>query len=275
MNPSKIASWAWTLGRGRALPVVARPAMAVPPRAVPIVAPPARALPVVALLALALATAALLAAPPPTAAAAAGQSGEAAATSAAAAGQGAKAPLRGAAGPGTARTAGQKEALTAPPVVPKVDLNNASAKNLETLPGVSPAIARHIIAARPYSTVEDLARTGLAPAAIAKLAPYATAGPAVPPPTPAGPPTPGSGVPARAGPPPPPASATPPASTLGKPPPPPPAPGMVWADPDTRLYYFPGASRYGKTRHGRYLTEADALKAGFRAANASTPPHTG
>jgi len=217
---------------------------------------------------LALATAALLAAPPPAAAAAAGQSG-------AAAGQGAKPPLRGAAGPGTARTAGQKEALTAPPEVPKVDLNNASAKNLETLPGVSSAIARQIIAARPYSTVEDLARTGLAPAAIAKLAPYATAGPAVPPPTPAGPPAPGSGVPARAGPPPPPASATPPASTLGNPPPPPPAPGMVWANPDTKLYYFPGATLYGKTRHGRYLTEADALKAGFRAAKASAPPHTG
>jgi len=246
--------------------------MAVPPRVLPIVAPPARALPVVA-LALALATAALLAAPPPAAAAAAGPSG--AAVAPAAAGQGAKAPLRGAAGPGTARTAGQKEALTAPPVVPKVDLNNASAKNLETLPGVSPAIARHIIAARPYSTVEDLARTGLAPTAIAKLAPYATAGPAVPPPTPAGPLVPGSGVPAGAGPPPPPASATPPASTLGKPPPPPPAPGMVWVDPDTRLYYFPGATRYGKTRHGRYLTEADALKAGFRAAKASAPPHTG
>ncbi|HVR07885.1 MAG TPA: helix-hairpin-helix domain-containing protein, partial [Thermoanaerobaculia bacterium] len=134
-------------------------------------------------------------------------------------------PLRGAAGPKTARGSRQGTDLSVPPSQPKVDLNNASAKDLETLPGVGPATAKKIIAARPYSTVEDLTRAGLSAAVIAKLAPGATAGPATPPPSPASTPVPGTGVPARPGPPPVAASATPPASTVGTPAPPPPAPG--------------------------------------------------
>jgi competence protein ComEA len=93
-------------------------------------------------------------------------------------------PIRGAAGPGTARSSRQRAALGAPPPRPKVDLNRAGEKELETLPGIGPAAARKIIAARPYALVEDLARTGLAPEVIAKLAPFATAGPAPVPPTP-------------------------------------------------------------------------------------------
>jgi hypothetical protein len=126
--------------------------------------------------------------------------------------------------------------LSEPPAKPKVDLNNASQKDLETLPGVGPATARKIIAARPYAVVEDLARAGISASVIAKLAPFATAGPATPPP-----------------------------AALGNPPPPP-APGMVWVNLDTKVYHFPGDHWYGKTKHGQYMTEADAIKAGYRAS---------
>ena len=39
-----------------------------------------------------------------------------------------------------------------------LDLNNASAAELESLPGIGPALARRIIEGRPYRTVEDLLR---------------------------------------------------------------------------------------------------------------------
>ncbi|MBV8201190.1 MAG: helix-hairpin-helix domain-containing protein, partial [Acidobacteria bacterium] len=175
-------------------------------------------------------------------------------------------PVRGAAGPKTAHGSRQSAALSEPAPKPKVDLNTASEKDLETLPGVGPATARKIVAARPYALVEDLARAGIAASVIAKLAPYATAGPATPPATPASTPVTGSGVPAKAGPPPAAASATPPAASLGNPAPPPPAPGMVWVNLDTKVYHFPGDRWYGKTKHGQYMTETGAIKAGYRAS---------
>ena len=39
-----------------------------------------------------------------------------------------------------------------------INVNTASQKELESLPGVGPVIARRIIEARPYRTVEDLLR---------------------------------------------------------------------------------------------------------------------
>ena len=38
----------------------------------------------------------------------------------------------------------------------QIDINSASAAQLETLPGVSPLVARRILANRPYSSTEDL-----------------------------------------------------------------------------------------------------------------------
>jgi len=41
---------------------------------------------------------------------------------------------------------------------------------------------------------------------------------------------------------------------------------VVWANPASRVYYSAGARRYGRTRHGGYMCEADAAAAGYRAS---------
>jgi hypothetical protein len=46
------------------------------------------------------------------------------------------------------------------------------------------------------------------------------------------------------------------------------AKGMVWANTNTKVYHKDDA-QYGKTKHGKFMTEADAQAAGFRLAKAS------
>jgi hypothetical protein len=41
---------------------------------------------------------------------------------------------------------------------------------------------------------------------------------------------------------------------------------MVWVNTDSGIYHKPGTRWYGKTKQGKYMTEADAQKAGYRAA---------
>jgi len=51
-----------------------------------------------------------------------------------------------------------------------IDINRATQKQLEQLPGVGPATARQIIAGRPYKTVDDLLKvSGIGPGILAKL----------------------------------------------------------------------------------------------------------
>lgn len=67
------------------------------------------------------------------------------------------------------------EGRTAP-----IDLNRASAEELQTLPGVGPAIAARIVEARrtePFRTLGDLTRVrGIGPATVSRLAGFAVVG---------------------------------------------------------------------------------------------------
>jgi hypothetical protein len=51
----------------------------------------------------------------------------------------------------------------------------------------------------------------------------------------------------------------------------PPAPGMVWVNTATRVFHREGDPWYGKTKQGKFMTEADALKAGYRASKEGAP----
>jgi hypothetical protein len=39
----------------------------------------------------------------------------------------------------------------------------------------------------------------------------------------------------------------------------------VWVNLDTGIYHYKGERWYGRTRHGKYMTEKDAIAAGYRA----------
>jgi len=47
--------------------------------------------------------------------------------------------------------------------------------------------------------------------------------------------------------------------------------GLVWVNTDSGVYHKPGTRWYGKTKQGKYMTEADAQKAGYRVAAAAAP----
>lgn len=81
-------------------------------------------------------------------------------------------PRRGApaavAAPGAA-TAGTQSA-TATPAASPVSLNAATGEQLETLPGIGPALAQKILAARPFAAIDELSAVpGIGPKRLAAL----------------------------------------------------------------------------------------------------------
>jgi competence protein ComEA len=69
-----------------------------------------------------------------------------------------------------AQTASQKTTAKAKAAAADtIDLNKATAEELEELPGVGPATAKKIIAGRPYSKVDDLAKAGIPAKAISSI----------------------------------------------------------------------------------------------------------
>jgi len=47
----------------------------------------------------------------------------------------------------------------------------------------------------------------------------------------------------------------------------PPSPGMVWVNTNSKVYHKQGSRYYGNTKQGKWMSEADAQKAGYKAAS--------
>jgi hypothetical protein len=154
---------------------------------------------------------------------------------------------------GKAATAKPTPAEKAPAKGEQIDLNTATQQELEALPGIGPATAKKIIAGRPYASVTDLSKAGVSTKTVDKIAPLVTAGapPAAAPPVSRRPAASKSSEVAK--------------STTGEAQVPP-AKGMVWVNTKSGVFHSEGDRWYGKTKEGKFMTESEALKAGYRAA---------
>ena len=46
----------------------------------------------------------------------------------------------------------------------------------------------------------------------------------------------------------------------------------MWVNTDSGTYHYSGTKYYGKTKQGKYMSEADAIKAGYHAAKNEKKP---
>jgi competence protein ComEA len=58
----------------------------------------------------------------------------------------------------------------------QIDLNTASAKDLETIKGIGPATSKKIIEGRPYKSVDDLKKAGISDKIIESMKPFVKVG---------------------------------------------------------------------------------------------------
>jgi competence protein ComEA len=71
---------------------------------------------------------------------------------------------------GTSKSARESDTAGAPSPTGRINVNTADRETLETLPGVGPEIAREIVAARPFKSVDELERVrGIGPARMDEL----------------------------------------------------------------------------------------------------------
>ncbi len=154
----------------------------------------------------------------------------------------------------------------------KLDVNSATKEELNALPGIGSEYAQKIIDGRPYKSKSDLTRKSVLPeSTYDKIKDQITARSIN---VSSKPPDASSKSDASAPPKPSPAQPehktasrnTEPESSTNETAVAPPEKGMVWVNLETKIYHREGDRWYGKTKRGKFMTESDAQKAGYRAA---------
>jgi competence protein ComEA len=129
-----------------------------------------------------------------------------------------------------------KKYTVAKPVTPDaapraIDVNKASEATLEGVSGIGSAYAKKIVDGRPYKSIDDLVKAGVPQATVDKIRTHVA---------------------------------------VGRPFEAPPEKGMVWVNLDSKRYHKETSAWYGRTKNGKYMSEADAVKAGYTPANVRT-----